>query len=191
MFTDFCFTNMSPNIHRPSVTLFQRNLFGNIHQMIAWKVIQNCHYQWTHPFQIDWAYEYQLFDAYGNVSSISPLPPDNKLRMYNDDISIKCHCDHVLFKKSRTNKIIGINLLKNRRIIATQKIGVNKQAKFELSKTLYICADLRTEEGGVIHPGNLNISLRKLDIDKKHDITLMMQGGQPGAFSKPLKFVMS
>ncbi len=191
MFTDICFTNMSPNIHLPSVTLFQRNLFGKNNQLLAWKVIRNCHYQWTHPFRIDWAYEYQLFDAYGNLSPINSLSSNNKSEIADYGISINHQPDHVIFKKRFENKIEGINLLKNKRIIASHILTLNHQIKFNLSTKIFICADLRAIEGGVIHSDNLNISLAKLDIYKKKKISLIMQGGQSGPLSKPLKFIIS
>ena len=190
MFTDICFTNMSTNNHQPRVTLFQRNLFGNINQMLAWKVINNCNYQWTHPFRINWAYEYQLFDAYGNVSAINSLSANNKPDMGNGGIAIDYQLDHVIFQKTMENKVEGINLIKNKRIIAAQKIDSNNQIKFELSTTVYICADLRAQQGELIHPNDLNVSLNKLDISENKKVNLIMQGGQPGELSKPLEFLM-
>jgi len=184
MFTDISFTNMSLNIHRPSVTLFQKNISGSANQLFAWKVIQHCHYQWTHPFRIDWAYEYQLFDNYGNFSPIGSLSSIN-----NYDICIDNKSNCVTFTKTKKNKIIGVNLLKNKRIIAAQKFECNHQVTFDLSTNIYICADLRAKQGELIHPDNLNVSLKKLDIYKREKVSLMMKGGQPGALSEPLTFI--
>lgn len=188
MFTDISFTNMSLNIHRPNVTLFQKDISGNTNQLFAWKVIQHCHYQWTHPFRIDWAYEYQLFDNYGNFSPIGSLSSINKLDINNYGIRIDNQPNDITFTKTIKNKIMGINLLKNKRIIAAQKFEHNHQVTFSLSTKIYICADLRAKQGDIIHPDNLNISLKELDIYKKEKIRLMMKGGQPGALSEPLSF---
>ncbi|MEL6117731.1 hypothetical protein P0Y67_21255 [Photobacterium sp. SP02] len=191
MQTDICFRNLSLNTHLPSVTIFQRNHLNNNTRCIAWKVIPHCQYRWSHPFTIETNYSYRLCDNHGNYSvarnlSLEKLP-------YHDEhgLLITQDTNIISVRTTTDNKYTGIQLLKNNRVIAGHALSIHCHTSFQLTDTFYIAADLRTSQGKLIHPINMNMSLTGFDIHHKTSIDITMTGGQPGAESSPLTFQIS
>ncbi|KDM89646.1 hypothetical protein [Photobacterium galatheae] len=191
MHTDICFTNLSLNIHRPSVTIFQRTQVETSENLIAWKVIQHCPYRWHHPFCIEWEYSYQLADHDGNYSAVTPLPPRHRSETENQGLRISYAADQVVFTKTAASKYAEVVLLKNGRMIARQPFFPPAQTTFRLSETYYLCADLRVEEGAVIHSHNINASLTPFRVTGQERLNIIMTGGQPGIESTPICFQFS
>ncbi|UTM60064.1 hypothetical protein L4174_018560 [Photobacterium sp. CCB-ST2H9] len=188
MHTDICFKNLSLNIHRPSVTIFQQTQVENSENLIAWTVIQQCQYRWNHPFCIEWGYSYQLADPHGNYSAAMPLPPRHLPETENQGLRISCHTEQVFFTKTAGSKYTHVVLIKNGRMIARQPLAFNTPVAFLLSETFYLCADLRVREGAVIHTHNINASLTPFRITGQKKLNIVMCGGQPGTESTPLSF---
>ncbi|MBD8511147.1 hypothetical protein L6J37_14230 [Photobacterium sp. WH77] len=191
MQTDICFRNLSLNTHLPSVTIFQHNHLDEETRCIAWKVIPYCQFRWRHPFRVETSYSYRLCDNHGNYSvarnvSLEKLP-------HHDEHGLLITQDSNILSAMKTtdNKYTGIQLLKNNRVIANNALSNGFQTSFLLSDKFFIAADLRTSQGNLIHPINMNVSLTSFDIHDKTSIDITMTGGQPGAESSPLTFQIS
>ncbi|WP_120513073.1 hypothetical protein [Photobacterium salinisoli] len=191
MQTDICFRNLSLNTHLPSVTLFQRNHIDGNEKCIAWKVIPHCQYRWRHPFRIERNYSYRLCDDHGNYSIIRNLSLENFSRHDEYGLLITQDNNIISIRKTTENKYTGIQLLKNSRVIANSTLSNDFHTSFLLTEKFYIAADLRTSQGKLINPININMSLSDFDIQGKTHIDITMTGGQPGAASSPLRFLIS
>ncbi|NAW65309.1 hypothetical protein [Photobacterium halotolerans] len=191
MQTDISFRNLSLNTHLPSVTIFQRNHLNNSTRCIAWKVITHCQYKWSHPFRIETSYSYRLCDSHGNYSTARNLSLEKLPHHDEHGLLITRDTNIISVRKTTDNKYTGIQLLKNNRVIANNALSNDFHTSFQLTDTFYIAADLRTSQGMLIHPINMNMSLTGFDIHDKTRIDITMTGGQPGAESSPLTFQIS
>lgn len=200
MNVEACFTNLSFAQKAPEITLFQPCFFNKNSGAIAWKVIKNCGYQWTHKFSIEQDYSYRYFDRFGNFTPITALnknenglheatsayPIGITVKYLNNSVG-KGVCEAVFHKKS-LSKIIGVQLLKSNNIIASDLFDGNGALSFQLSNSFVICADARVLQGEVIHPNNLNVSLHKFSLTDKNQLNICMKGGGRGSHATAFRF---
>ena len=140
MYTEVNFCNLSQTYIKPEITLFQKTQENNTEKLYAWKVIKNCGHLWNHPFRIDWGYSYQFFDRHGNYSPIVALEKQSYQLSQYYEIGINfssAQSSQVNFYKKVNNKIIGVNLLKNNRVIARKEIGNGQPLSFTRSGNHY------------------------------------------------------
>jgi hypothetical protein len=183
MFTEVKFINKSLNCHHPNVVFFQE--LDN-DEILVWKNITHCHYLWMHTFRFQYEFNYQLFDEYGNYTSLNEFAQthSNEIEVaYNEASKM------ITFNKLSASKYNGVCLSKDNKILSRRKF-INGSVQFHLSNMLSVCADVRLKEGNIINPCELNISYTKFDLSTLRYIEIVMLGGEPGIHSTPIKFVI-
>lgn len=186
MYTDIIFRNMSLNVHKPDVTIFQD---FKLEDITAWKVIKSCNYLWYHPFRVNWGYSYRFFDSYGNYSQTVPIEKREQ-RSYDICIEFDISNNTIAFTKEVNGKYIGVQLLKNDLQIA-KSLFIDGTLHFELSNNFFICADVHALESGKINKANRNKSECQFDTTGFKKMEVLMLGGEAGKYSTPIKFVPS
>ena len=198
MYTDLTYINLSMDANLPRIIVLQKNLEqGDNQSPIAWKVIRNCGYEWTHPFRFDWGLSVALADIHGNESpriSMDRQGIQRRVRTRTGgSIIVKAGPGpmDISVSNQTTGESFIAKIYRSGRLLAVCPwIRPGEEVNFQFNTTILIGTGLRVAEGRQLHPGRLSDFKTQIDLSGLKKARILMLGGGPGPGSTPLNFFL-
>lgn len=198
MYTDLTYINLSMDASLPRIIVLQKNLGqGDTHPLIAWKVIRNCGYEWSHPIRFDWGLSLGLSDIHGNESPRVSLEgkgvqhqmcsgTDGGVIVKAGPGQMEISVSNRTSRESYTARIYRSGCL----LAVRPRVLPGETVNFHFNNTILIGTGLRVSQGQPLHPGRLSDFKTQMDLSGLKKARILMLGGGPGPGSKPLRFFL-
>jgi len=198
MDTKITFINKSFDRNNSHVVIYQKNVAtGYGETSVAWKVIENCGYEWSHTFNVPTAFEVLAEDSFGNVSNQKKAINGQKWEVVKSDsgdilqlVSANAASStEVEVKNSLSLGSIDTMIYKEGRMVCS-KTGVSPGEKsvFEFQPYIYVGVNSRVEQGDALNSAILSDFNTKFCLAGIEEANLIMTGGGVGKDATPFKF---
>ncbi|WBX78212.1 hypothetical protein PG911_08140 [Tenacibaculum ovolyticum] len=195
---EITFINKSFDKNNSSVVIFQKNAIPNYAEtVVAWHVIKNCGYDWTHKFVYPMNFYAGAKDSYGNVSDLKLATNGQKWEVnYSDSGNTlqlspvnAASTNEVEIKNNLTKGAIDTQIYRGGKLIAS-KTGVSpkEKAAFQFQPYIYVGVSSKAEEGVAMSSAILSAPFTKISLHGITNANLVMTGGGIGVNATPYKF---
>ena len=193
------FINQSNDQNNSQVVIFQKNLASKENQLhVAWRVIENCGPDDTHPFTYPQAMQLSVSDRYGTSTPRLDVGPGRKFTVSNSDSGLTLAPTGSADKPTEVQVVnalaegtIDANVYKDGLLLATRtSIAPRQTAAFEFEPTLWIGTAQKVKQGAVITPAMVDQINTQISLAGITRANLIMTGGGQGIPAPPLTFTL-
>ncbi len=192
------FINQSNDTNNSSVVIFQKNVaesFGEV--AVAWKVIENCGNQCSHPFTYPFGFHVGAKDAWGNHTPRLRTADGQAYEMVRDAsgnvlqeaATPATNPDEVDVSNNLQQGAVDACIYRDGRLLATKaNMAPGQKAVFQFHPRIYIGVVSEIEESSIMNSAiiqSINTGINLLGIQSAD---IVMTGGGPGPDSTDFKF---
>ncbi|GAB2869724.1 hypothetical protein GCM10027277_43750 [Pseudoduganella ginsengisoli] len=194
------FHNLSNDRNNSRIVIFQRNEQASLDDLgIAWKVIQNCGFDETHPFELPLNMQASVADSYGNFSPLVDVVPGQTLAYQTAPSGYRLLPVEpspggvvVQINNSLPQGVIHAGIYKNGTLLARKKnICPEDLALFEFKPTIWVGAASQIEQGDSMNSAVMNQTFKEFSLLGLRSATIVMQGGGGDRNALPLTFELT
>lgn len=192
--------NQSLDRNNSKILIFQRNVEPNLQEcLIAWRVIENLGYDWTHPFDYPQQLQVSSSDYDGNSSdlmesgqgmcwSVVRSDSGNELRYVGPSGG---RVPELQVRNGLPIGAVDANVYRDGRLLATRTgLAPGQMAVFRFNPILSFCVASQVVEGASLDAAILSRVNAELNLSGLVSADIVMTGGGSGRLATPFRFTL-
>lgn len=195
------FVNKSADVNNSSIVIFQKNVAEDFDELaVAWRVIQNCGRNDSHPFVYPLIFDVSASDSYGNFTPQMQAYDGQAYQMIKDtsgDVlqlsnTPAVSSDEVEVNNNLATGAINANIYRNGKLLAS-KTGLvpGQKAVFQFLPKIFIGAVSQVEEGDVMNSAIIQQINTEINLFGIQSADIVMTGGGGGTSAVPYQFALA
>jgi hypothetical protein len=192
--------NQSYDRNNSKVLIFQRNGVPDLQELpVAWRVIENLGFDWSHPFDYPQELQVSTSDSDGNSSGLMESGPGMCWHVVNTESGNQLQYEgpsngnvpelHV--RNNLPRGAIDTQVYRDGRLLAARTgIAPGQKAVFRFNPILSFCVVSQMTEGATLNSAILSRVNAELNLSGICSADIVMTGGGSGRLAMPFRFTL-